>query len=231
MGDRILSIEFAYQATKNMKYLGPKGAIDIKHKGSNKPLLNHFMDSVDKILKPSSVGHHVIAGFESDKLVKCVSNSIDGFSTVLDYKNTNHGAILKGILSKYNPLKYNGIFISTDISYLVNTNLDLDSKQNYVFFTQSDKSPTNFTCNIQDGKLEYILYETSENFWTGMAFLSNKAISLMKTINNMYFTDPLFFMELLNKAISCGLEVRAYELKDKDFTYIQNNSLKEAKVV
>lgn len=231
MDDKILSIGFAYQATKNMKYLGPKGAISIRHKGSEKPLLNHFMDSVSKSLQPFDIRHHIVAGFESDKLIKCVDDSIEGYSNIMDHKNTNHGAILKSILVKYNPKKYIGTFVSTDISCLPSTSLNIDITKNYVFFTKNTKTLTNLTCNIQDDKLEYILYETSDNFWTGMAFLSNKAIALLKTINNTYFTDPLFFMELLNKAVSCGLEIEAYELKDKDFAYIQNNSLKEARVV
>lgn len=231
MDNKILCVSMAYQATKNMKYLGPKGAINLRHKGADKPLLNHFMDSITKIMKPLDVGHHVVAGFESDKLAKCVNNNIDGYSNIIDHKNTNHGSILKQILSKYNKLKYSGVLILTDISLLINSNLDLDINKNYIFFTKSNKLSTNLTCNIHDNKVEYLLYETSENFWTGSVFLCNKAVSLLKTINNLYFTDPLFLMEILNKAISCGLEIQAYELKDKDFTYVQNNSLKEAKVV
>jgi hypothetical protein len=71
-----------------------------------------------------------------------------------------------------------------------------------------------------------MLYNTSNNFWTGIVYLSNEAIRLLKHINLVYNTDPLFLIEILNQSISSGLKIEGYELKKKDFTYINNNLVK-----
>lgn len=231
MSNNFLCINFAYQSTKNMKYLGPKGAIDIKYKGSTKPLIMQSIRSIDSALKDTNLTHRVIVGFESDKVLKSIDDTSIGYNVVLDHKNTNHGKIIKDILLKYNNKNFNGCLINSDISYLLQSPLKIDPELNYIFYTNSNVSETENTCNIDKDNVEYIMYNTTNNYWTGMCFFSNEVIRLIKHINLIYFTDPLFLLEIINKTISSGVHYKGYRLDDKDFTYIKNTTLKKTKAV
>ena len=231
MSNNFLCVNFAYQPTKNMKYLGPKGSIPVKHKGTSKPLIMHFMRSINDAFKGSELYHKVVVGFESDKLLKSIDDIEVGYSVVLDHKNTNHGKILKDILLKYDYNKFNGCIINSDISYLLQSNITIDTNNNYVFYTSTNNSETENTCNIDNNSVEYIMYNTTENYWTGMCYLSNETIRLIKHLNLVYFTDPLFLLEIINKTISCGSKFESYKLNDKDYTYIKNTALKKTKAL
>lgn len=230
----LLHIVLAYQFTRNMKYLGPKESIVIKNQRKNKPIIHHHIDAVSKMLEGYEIKNNIVVGFEADKILKTFKNMVD-YSFVLDYKSVNHGKIIKDILLKYNKSKtnYQGCFISVDAAFIPKIkNINIDPNKNYVFYTNKEVMESNITCNIEDNNVTYMLYNTTNNFWTGMVYLSNEAIRLIKHINQVYNTDPLFLIEVLNQSISSGLKLEGYQLKKKDFTYIDNNSLKpKAKVV
>jgi hypothetical protein len=226
---KILHVIFSYQFTKNMKYLGPKGSIQIKHQNSKKPIIQHHINGTRKLFKNETLSTNIVVGFEADKVLKTF-DSQPNYMFVLDHKYTNHGKILKDILLKYNKTEeqFAGCLISSEISFIPKTTLiDMDLNESYCFCTEQDIT-TDITCNIndQDSKIEYISYNTSPYKWTGMAYLSNEAIRLVKHINLAYNTDPLFLMEVLNQSISSGLKINMINLKKKDFVYIKNNSLK-----
>lgn len=231
MNNKFLCINFAYQSTKNMKYLGPKGAVVIKHKNSSRPLVMHSIRSIDQAFSNSEIDHKVVVGFESEKVLRSIDDNAITYSIVLDHKNTNHGKILKDILLKYDKEKYNGCIINCDIGYLLQSKIDIDPNNNYVFYTNSNTAETENTCNINNDGVEYIMYNTTNNYWTGMCFLSNEVIRLIKHINLIYFTDPLFLLEVINKTISSGAKFDAYKLNEKDYTYIKNTTLKKTKAV
>lgn len=234
MHNNLLHIILAYQFTKNMKYLGPKECIVIKHQRKNKPIIHHHIDNIRKTFSGYTIKNNIVVGFEADKVLKTFKEPID-YSYVLDYKSVNHGKIIKDILLKYNKFQNTnkGCIISTDASFLTKLNdIKIDPNKNYIFYTKQSYSDSDITCNIENDKVTYMLYNTSNNFWTGIVYLSNEAIRLIKHINLVYNTDPLFLIELLNQSISSGLKIEGYELKKKDFTYIDNNSVKpKAKVV
>jgi len=231
MSNNFLSINFAYQSTKNMKYLGPKGAIDIKYKNSTKPLIMHSIRCMDNCFHDAKLSHKVVVGFESDKVLKSIDDTSIGYNIVLDHKNTNHGKILKDILLKYDNKRFNGCIINTDISYLLQSPIKINTDSNYIFYTHSNTAETENTCNIDNDNVEYIMYNTTNNYWTGMCFLSNEVIRLIKHINLIYFTDPLFLLEIINKTINSGAKYNGYQLDDKDFVYIKNTTLKKTKAV
>lgn len=217
-----------YQFTKNMKYMGPKGSIKIKHNRRTKPILHHHIDGVTNMFGDNEIKTRMVVGFEADKILKTFDKPV-AYSCVVDHSNTNHGKIIKDILVKYNHKTTDcaGCFIATDVSVIPKiTNIDIDLSKNYVFYTDNKDLETDITCNIQNDQIEYILYNTSENFWTGMVYLSNEAIRAIKHINLVYNTDPLFLIEIINQAITTGVDFRPYKLKKKDFSYIHNNSLK-----
>ena len=231
MSNNFLCINFAYQSTKNMKYLGPKGAIDIKHKNSTKPLIMHSVGCIDNCFQDSSISHKTVVGFESEKVLKSIDDNSIGYNIVLDHKSTNHGKIIKDILLKYDKSKFNGCIINSDISYLLQSPINIDPDSNYIFYTNTNVAETENTCNIDNDNVEYIMYNTTNNYWTGMCFLSNEVIRLIKHINLIYFTDPLFLLEIINKTISSGAIYKGYKLNDKDFTYIKNTTLKKMKAI
>jgi len=231
MSNNFLCINFAYQSTKNMKYLGPKAAIDVKYKNSTKPLIMHSMKCIDKCFSDATLKHNVVVGFESDKVLKSIDDTSVGYNAVLDHKNTNHGKILKDILLKYDNKHFNGCIINSDISYLLQSPIKINPESNYVFYTKSNTAEAENTCNIDNDKVEYIMYNTTNNYWTGMCFLSNDVIRLIKHINLVYFTDPLFLLEIINKTINSGAKYNGYELTDKDFVYMKNTTLKKTKAV
>lgn len=231
MNNKFLCINLAYQPTKNMKYLGPKGAVPIKHKNTTKPLIMHSIRSIDNAFCDSEIDHKVVVGFESDKVLKSIEDNAITYSIVLDHKNTNHGKILKDILLKYDREKYNGCIINCDIGYILQSEINIDTNNNYIFYTNINSAETENTCNIDRDTVEYIMYNTTENYWTGMCFLSNETIRLIKHINLIYFTDPLFLLEIINKTISSGAKYNPYYLNDKDYTYIKNTTLKKTKAI
>ena len=231
MKNNFLCINFAYQSTKNMKYLGPKGAVQVKHKNSTKPLIMHSIRSIDNNFENSNITHKVVVGFESDKVLKSIEDNSITYTVVLDHKNTNHGKILKDILLKYDGKKFDGCIINLDIGYILQSSINIDPNNSYVFYTNSNLAETENTCNIDEDKIEYIMYSTTNNYWTGMCFLSNDIIRLIKHINLVYFTDPLFLLEIINKTIVSGAKFNAYKLNEKDYTYIKNTSLKKTKAI
>ena len=231
MSNKFLCINLAYQSTKNMKYLGPKGAISVKHKNVNRPLIMHSINSINNSFPDSEIDHKVVVGFESDKVLKSIEDNAITYSIVLDHKNTNHGKILKDILLKYDKQKYNGCIINCDIGFLLQSKFNIDPNNNYVFYTNSNPSETENTCNIDADRVEYIMYNTTDNYWTGLCFLSNDIIRLIKHINLVYFTDPLFLLEIINKTINSGGKFNAYHLDQKDYTYIKNTTLKKTKAL
>lgn len=217
-----------YQFTKNMKYMGPKASIKIKHNRKTKPILHHHIDGITKMFSGNNIKKKMVVGFEADKILKTFDEPVP-YSCVMDHNNTNHGKIIKDILVKYNHKNPDciGCFIATDVSLIPKiANIDIDLNKSYVFYTDSRDLDTDITCNIEDNQIEYILYNTSDHFWTGMVYLSNEAIRAIKHINLVYNTDPLFLMEVINQAISIGVNFDPYKLKKKDFSYIHNNSLK-----
>ena len=217
-----------YQFTKNMKYMGPKGSIQIKHNRKTKSILHHHIDGISKMFGNNDIKKRMVVGFEADKILKTFDYPVP-YSCVVDHNNTNHGKIIKDILVKCNHKKpdYIGCLIATDVSLIPKVaNVGIDLNKNYVFYTDSRNIDTDMTCNIQNDQIEYILYNTSDNIWTGMVYLSNEAIRAIKHINLVYNTDPLFLMEVINKTINVGVHFEPYKLKKKDFSYIDNNSLK-----
>lgn len=232
MSNKFLAIHFAYQPSRNMKYLGPKGSINIKKSCcSSKPLIMCSIDSMNKYITNSELTHKVVVGFESEKVLKSIDDPNIGYSLILDYKNINHGKILKDILLKYNIDNYDGCFITSDISFILRSNLDIDTNNNYIFYSNNVSMDTENTCNLDNNKVEYLMYNTSDNYWTGMCFFSNELIRLIKHINLVYFTDPLFLMEIINKTINSGAKFEGYKLTNKDFSYISNTTLKKMKAV
>jgi hypothetical protein len=231
MSNKFLCINLAYQATKNMKYLGPKGAISVKHKNTSRPLIMHSINSINNAFPESEIDHKVVVGFESDKVLKSIEDNAITYSIVLDHKNMNHGKILKDILLKYDKQKYSGCIINCDIGFILQSKFDIDPNNNYIFYTNSNPSETENTCNIDGNKVEYIMYNTTDNYWTGLCFLSNDIIRLIKHINLVYFTDPLFLLEIINKTINSGGKFNPYRLDNKDYTYIKNTTLKKTKAV
>lgn len=231
MKNKFLCIHFAYQPTKNMKYLGPKGSISTKIKNKTRPIVMHSVEHIDNNIKDYETHHHIVVGFESEKVLKNIDNMSVGYSIVVDYKNTNHGKILKDNLLKYDYSKYDGCLITSDIGFLLQSEVNINPDKNYIFYTNSDSIETENTCNLDGDNIEYITYKTNSNYWTGMCFFSNEIIRLIKHLNLIYYTDPLFLMEIINKSISCGAKFDGYKLTNKDFTYISNNSLKKMKAV
>lgn len=230
MKNKLLCIYFAYQFTKNMKYIGPKGSVKIKYQNTNKSLIMHAIDSINKSFSNYDISHKVVVGFEADKLLKSIDDNNVTYSIVLDHKDTNHGKILKDILLKYDASQYSGCIIISDISVLLNKKQDIDIENNYIYYTNQKDMDGNNTCNIIDNTVEHITYDTSNNYWTGICYVSNSIIRLIKHINLVYFTDPLFLMEIINQTIGSGAKFHGYALLNKDFTYIKNSTIKKIKV-
>lgn len=231
MKNKFLCIHFAYQPSKNMKYLGPKGSINTKIKNSSlRPIIMHSIENVSKYITNSDITHRVVVGFESDKVLKSIDDTNVRYSIVVDYKNTNHGKIIKDIMLKYDTKNFDGCIITSDIGFILQSDISIDINQNHIFYTDSENLDTENTCNLDDTNVEYLTYKTNNNYWTGMCFLSNETVRLIKHINSVYFTDPLFLMEVINKSISSGAKFNAYKIPNKNFHYINNNTLKKLKV-
>lgn len=225
----IYSIYICYQPTKNMKYMGPKSSLVVPIKKEKKTLIQHNINYMNNIF--DDVKHHVVVGFEADKTIKLLDN-IDklSYNIILDYKNTNHGKIIKDILIKYDKLKFNGIFIVSDINCIITKPIPLDETKNYILTTNKNINNHDMTCNIIDNKIEHISYNTSDAYWSGMVYFSNETIRLLKHINNIKFTDPLFLFEIINYLIDSGVIFDNYYLKPRQHIYISNDILKSSKV-
>jgi len=225
----IYTIYFCYQPTKNMKYIGPKSSVTVPIKKEKNYLINHSINYTEKLF--GNVYNHVVVGFESDKVLKCLKpNNNLNYSVVLDYKNTNHGRIIKDILLKYSPVNYNGIFLISDISFIITEPLKLNPHKNYIFTTSKDITNTDITCNVIDDNVEYLSYNSSDYYWNGMCYMNNETIRLLKHFNRIKFTDPLFLLEIINYLKDHGVVFTHMPIKNKQYTYINNNTLKTHKV-
>lgn len=225
------SIYFCYQPTKNMKYIGPKSSVVVPVKKQKKSLIQHNIDYVCKLLDDSDTKHHVIVGFEADKTIRLLSDIHNlSYNIILDYKNTNHGKIIKDILIKYDRNHFDGLLIVSDISCIVTENITFDKDKNYVFTASKDINNQDMTCNIVENNVEHISYGTSNNYWNGMCYFNNETIRLLKHINKIKFTDPLFLFEIINYLIDNGIKFNHLHLKPRQYSYVSNNILKSSKV-
>jgi len=227
----IYSIYFCYQPTKNMKYIGPKSSVIVPIQKHKKSLIEHNIDYVCKLFNDQDTKHHIVVGFEAEKTLKLLKDIKNlSYNIVLDYKNTNHGKIIKDTLLKYDRTKFDGLFIISDVSYLITQNINLDPNNNYIFTVSKDGNNQDMTCNVVEGKVEHISYGTSTNYWNGMCYFNNETIRLLKHINNLKFTDPLFLFEIVNYLIDNGIKFDHFPLKPRQYSYVSNNILKSSKV-
>lgn len=225
----IYSIYFCYQPTKNMKYIGPKSSVTVPIKKQKSTLIEHNINYTKELF--DDLRHHVVVGFESEKTITLL-NGIDklSYNIILDYKNTNHGKVLKDILVKYDRSQSDGVFIVSDISCIITQKIKLDNSKNYIFTTNKNVNNNDMTCNIVDDKVEHISYDTSLYYWNGMCYLTNETIRLLKHINNTKFTDPLFLFEIINYLIDHGVVFDHCYLKPRQHSYVSNTILKSSKV-
>ncbi len=216
------------QPTKNMKYMGPKSNVVVPIKRNKKTLIEHNLCYYDKLF--GTTYNHIVVGFEAEKVIKSLpKNTNIGYGIILDYKNTNHGKIIKDILIKYN-YEHSGVFITSDISGIITNNIDIDYNKSYVFSTKTRYNDNEITCNVVDGQVEHISYNTSDIYWTGACYLSNDAVKLLKYINKIKFTDPLFLLEIINYLKDHGIVFNNMQLDNKQYTYISNTVFKSSKV-
>lgn len=244
-------IYLCYQPIKNMKYMGPKASIILPIRQKNKPLLQHNIDynesnfieaksistqknilsKIAKGLSLDSIYHHIVVGFEGDKVLKCLNYSPNiGYTTVPEYKIINHGRIIADIIKKYNPSKYDGILINTDISCIITKPLDIDPSKNYIMYYDENHSESDVTCNIVDSTIEHMSFNSSKYYWSGICYLNNSTIRLLKFINTIKFTDPMFVWEIINYIKDHGNQFEAMGLNKKQYKYISNDILKATKV-
>jgi len=224
----IYSIYFCYQPTKNMKYIGPKSSVTVPIKKQKSTLIEHNINYTKELF--DDLRHHVVVGFESEKTIRLL-NGIDklSYNIILDYKNTNHGKVLKDVLVKYDRSQSDGVFIVSDISCIITQKIKLDNSKNYIFTTNKNVNNNDMTCNIVDDKVEHISYDTSSYYWNGMCYLTNETIRLLKHINNTKFTDPLFLFEIINYLIDHGVVFDHCYLKPRQHSYVSNTTLKSSK--
>lgn len=225
----IYSVYLCYQPIKNMKYIGPKAIVPVSLKKQNKPLLQHNIAYMETIFG-DSMHHHVVVGFDGEKVLRCIGYQDNiGYRTVPDYKVINHGKIIADLIKKYNPEKYSGMFINTDISCILTKPLDIDPEQNYIMCFDDNYAESDITCNVIDNKIEHISFNSSEYYWSGICYLNNATIKLLKFINTIKFTDPMFTWEIINYLKDQGVIFNLLSLHNRQYKYISNDMLKSTK--
>jgi len=229
MINNIQCVAFAHQMTKSMKSLGPKGMLCFKYGRIEKPVILHHFQSIKKLFdaKKYRMSFKTTIGFEQERFLLLKNNKQLGLCSIDNHKNTNHGKILKDILCDYDPARFCGIFISSDISILFKKKIDMNIKKNYIFYTEQKDFDSDITCNIEDNKVEYLFFETSGYLWAGCCFFCNDTIKIINKINKENNTDNIFLMELINKLISLNQEFIPNKLLKQNILQVKNNQLKK----
>lgn len=222
----IYNIYMCYQPIKNMKYIGPKAICKVSLKNSKKYILQHNILNNQNWFGKKSY-HHIVLGFEAEKVVKTFGDQKNmSYSFIGNYKNINHGKIIKDIINKYDPTKYKGLLISTDISCIITKPLDIDFKSNYIFGFRENTGESDLTCNVVEGNLQHISFNTSNQYWSGICYLNNSTIKLLNFINKLKLTDPMFLWEEINYLQDKNVEFKYFELNKRQYKYINNDMLK-----
>lgn len=234
----ILALIMAYAPSKSMKYLGQKGNIEIVLNKKKQKLLFHHIQSLKKISSKVNITPHVVLGFGADTLIEDLVNKSIDFSIIPDFDDTNHGTIIKRLLNKYDSSKYDGMLLSHDLSFCMdgtnqvsyNDMWDSDKshiRNNIIFTTKSKKMETNISCLINEEYIQNIFYDVSDTKWTGCVLLSNTSVKLLKHINNVYNIEKLFTIEIINYMIEIGDKFINKNIKEIDFSFINNQKLKK----
>lgn len=225
----LYTVYLCYQPIKNMKYIGPKGSVVLPINRKQKPLLQHCIDHIDGMF--DRVCHHMVVGFEGDKVLKCLQEQSNlSYSTIPEYKTINHGKIIADIIKKYQPDKYDGLLIFSDIGCVITKPLDIDPSKNYIFCFNDDYAESGLTCNVVNNLVEHISFNSSNYYWSGLCYLNNATIKLLRFINTIKFTDPMFTWEIINYLKDRGTTFNLLQLNKKQYKYISNEAIKSTKV-
>lgn len=223
----ILAVIFAHAPSKSMKYLGPKANIDISIMQKKDKLLMHHIRSLKKLKPKINIIPYIILGFGNEKIVPSLIEKDIDFCVVPDYEEVSHGTIIKRIMQKYDPNKFDGILFSHDIGFNFSSNIKIDTENNFVFTTKSKKIESNISCHIVDGLVYNMFYDISDTLWTGCLFLSKESSKLLKHINTIYNLEKLLTIEIINFMIETKSVFKQINLKEKDFIFINTQRLKK----
>ena len=186
------------EAVSSSKSLGPKC---LWYYNSDIMYFQHHSSVLEKYLSNYSL--YISTGFESDKILKRLPNQ--KIIENPDYLKCNEAEDIRLFINSVQPescLIING-----------NSNIDFDiskmkKTESQTVFTKTNKKDIGVL--VDSEKLIHLEYGT-ENHWSGLVYLKQEELLIMKKLLNNKNYKHLYFFEVINLLIQNNGTIKAYE--------------------